>query len=333
MIITGLGSLPGTDFAGAVRSVFESAPDLPYLPELPDRGAGADMTGRACAALAGLSVDLQPAGWRLTSGSSRAGARARATLRRDLDDLEETAHGFQGQLKVSFAGPWTLAASVERRKGDKLLVDAGARREISESLAEGLRTTLSELAKRLPTVQLVVQLDEPLLPSVLAGRVPTASGYARHRAIDRYELVDGLRRVVDATRSVAAVQDVLLHCCAAGLEIELVRRAGVSTFSLDAALINTAQWDQISKSLEAGDHLWLGVAPTAQGRPTPTDELVRRTLSLLRPLELAPAIVMAGVSLTPACGLAGWQPPDVTTLFNNLRQAAGLVDEQLFADR
>lgn len=129
------------------------------------------------------------------------------------------------------------------------------------------------------------------------------------------------------------MQDVLLHCCAAGLEIELVRRAGVSTFSLDAALINTAQWDQISKSLEAGDHLWLGVAPTAQGRPTPTDELVRRTLSLLRPLELAPAIVMAGVSLTPACGLAGWQPPDVTTLFNNLRQAAGLVDEQLFADR
>ena len=89
MIITGLGSLPGTDFAGAVRSVFESAPDLPYLPELPDRGAGADMTGRACAALAGLSVDLQPAGWRLTSGSSRAGARARATLRRDLDDLED----------------------------------------------------------------------------------------------------------------------------------------------------------------------------------------------------------------------------------------------------
>lgn len=329
MIVTGLGSLPGTDFGGAVRSVFDSAPDLPYLPELPDRGAGADMIGRGCAVLAGLSVDLQPAGWRLTSGSSRANARARTTLRRDLDQLEETAQGYQGQLKVSFAGPWTLAASVERPTGDKLLVDSGARRELSESLAEGLGTLLAELARRLPEVQLVAQLDEPLLPSVLAGQVPTASGYARHRAIDRDELVEGLHRVVKAARSVQRLQEVVLHCCAAGLDIATVRRSGIDTVSVDASLISATQWDEISKGLESGARVWLGVAPTAHGTPTPADELVRITLSQLRPLELAPALLIDGVALTPACGLAGWRTADVNALFTQLRKAATLVAEQL----
>ena len=55
-LATGIGSHPGDDaraYAEAVRVVLGELPPptgLPYVPELPGRGAGATMTGRAVAA-------------------------------------------------------------------------------------------------------------------------------------------------------------------------------------------------------------------------------------------------------------------------------------------
>ena len=46
---TGVGSLPGTDPVEALRLVTGELPDFPHLPELPDRGAGADLIGRLLA--------------------------------------------------------------------------------------------------------------------------------------------------------------------------------------------------------------------------------------------------------------------------------------------
>ena len=62
---TGIGSMPGDDQAAyddAVRLVLDQLPDLPHLPEVPGRGAIANMTGRALAVMADLGGDLQPAG-------------------------------------------------------------------------------------------------------------------------------------------------------------------------------------------------------------------------------------------------------------------------------
>ena len=69
---TGIGSMPGDDIAEAVRIVLGELPDLPYLPELPARGAGATMIGRSLA-LVELDADLQPAGWRLTGTAGGQG--------------------------------------------------------------------------------------------------------------------------------------------------------------------------------------------------------------------------------------------------------------------
>ena len=44
---TGIGSMPGTSPAEAMRVVAGELPDFPYLPELPDRGPGADLTGKS----------------------------------------------------------------------------------------------------------------------------------------------------------------------------------------------------------------------------------------------------------------------------------------------
>ena len=169
--------MPGTDareYDEALRTVLGELPDLPHLPELPGRGAHASMTGRALAVVTGLDADLQPAGWRLTGSSGSSGMdhrRARSLLAQDLDALEERTQGFEGRLKVQVTGPWTLAATVEKPRGDRVLSDHGARRELAQALAEGLREHVADVQRRVPGAELVVQVDEPALPFVLAGQV------------------------------------------------------------------------------------------------------------------------------------------------------------------
>src|SRR3954471_12680870 len=123
---TGVGSLPGTDMDQAVATVFDTLPELPHLPELPARGPGADMVGRAAAALVDLHVDLQPSGWRLVPRAGQDERRAVELLERDLDALVPVAPGHDGPFKVQLAGPWTLAATLELPRGGRAVVDPGA---------------------------------------------------------------------------------------------------------------------------------------------------------------------------------------------------------------
>ena len=64
--------------------------------------------------------------------------RARELLGRDLDALEVHGHEYAGPLKLQVCGPWTLAASLEVSRGDKVLGDRGAVRDLIDSLAEGV---------------------------------------------------------------------------------------------------------------------------------------------------------------------------------------------------
>ena len=193
-VATGVGSLPGTDPAEATRTVFGELPDLPHVPELPARGAGADMIGRGAAFLVDLPVDLQPSGWRLVDRPGRDLRRSLDFLARDLDTLEDLAQDYAGPLKLQVAGPWTLAATVELHYGDKAVSDPGATRDLTQSLAEGVRRHVADMAGRLPGAQIVLQLDEPALPAVLVGDVPTASGFGTLRAVEEQVVRSGSPR-------------------------------------------------------------------------------------------------------------------------------------------
>jgi methionine synthase II (cobalamin-independent) len=322
--VTGIGSWPGTDMADAVKIAFAECPDLPYLPELPARGAYAAMIGRSTALLAGLPVDLQPAGWRLTDSSGRDHRLATSTLRSDLDVLEEHAQGYAGPVKYSAAGPWTLAASMERPRGDRVLADSGARRDLAQSLAEGLAELVVGMRRRLPETTPLVQLDEPLLPAVLAGSVPTASGLSRHRSIDVPEVSVTLRQLVERLRGVQT--DVLVHCCAADPPVEVVRGAGTRGGLFDLDRLGRPEWDAIGPALEAGWEVGLGAAPT--DRVLTADQLARRVLPALRDLGVEPAR-SDQLILTPACGLASATRPAAIATLRALRSAADIVAEQL----
>lgn len=308
MTATGIGSHPGDDdaaYAEAVRVVLGELPDpecLPYVPELPGRGPGTTMTGRAVAVATDLAFDLQPAGWRLTGTEGLDQRRARSRLAQDLDQVEEQSQGLTGAFKTQLVGPWTLAATVERPRGDLALADHGARRELAQALAEGVRRHVADLRRRVPGVdRWVVQLDEPALPAVLNGSIPTASGFGRHRAVHPPEASAALESVIGAIRDAGA--EPWVHACASGTPLGLLRGAGVSGLAVDLDQVDASGHDQLAEALEAGETVVLGVVPaTSAADEKPVVERVERWLDMLG-LQPTPGLV-----ISPTCGLAGADP-------------------------
>lgn len=327
-IATGVGSMPGDDqpaFDEAVRLVLDELPDLPHLPEVPGRGAAANTTGRGLAVVAGLGADLQPAGWRLTDASGVDHRRARSLLAQDLDTLEELTDGYVGPFKIQVAGPWTLAATVEKPRGDKVLSDHGARRDLAQALAEGLTDHVRDVRRRLPGVgRLVVQVDEPALAAVLDAKIPTASGFGRHRAVHPPEASEALGWVLAAIAAEDA--EPWVHTCAAGTPLPLLRGAGARGLSVDLGMMTAADHDALAEALEAGETVALGVVPSVDPSAAPSDsEVTERVLRWLEMLGLDPTELGERVVLTPTCGLAGASPAWVRRALALARTSAAHV--------
>ncbi|WP_371403775.1 methionine synthase vitamin-B12 independent [Kribbella sp. NBC_00662] len=321
MTTTGLGSVPGDDIREWMRAVLELV-DIPFLPELPARPYG-DMLSRTVAVLTELAADLQPAGWRLTGGGDARASldqrRARALLQEDLDVLEEYAYEYEGPLKIQVTGPWTLAASIERPRGDKVLADHGARRDLAQALADGVQQHVAEVRKRVPGAELVLQVDEPGLPAVLAGAVPTASGWSKHRSVDGPGAVELLSLFTTAAPTV-------VHCCAARPPIEVFTKSGAAGIAVDVSLLNNAAWDQVAIATEAGTTLYAGVVPTTGPIPEP-DHAAAPLVRRWRELGLDPEL-MKQIVITPACGLAAApSPADARTRLELLRRIVDVVGE------
>jgi methionine synthase II (cobalamin-independent) len=312
---TGVGSLPGTDPGEALRVVLGELPDFGYVPELPGRGVGADMIGRTAAFLVDIAVDLTPAGWRLVPRPGMDLRRAQEFLARDLDAVHELAEAYTGPLKVQAAGPWTLAAALERTRGDRAVVDPGARRDLAQSLAEGIAAHAAAVAARVPGARIVVQLDEPSLPAVLQGGLPTISGFGKLAAVEDTVVEQELAAVV-----AAVPHSVVVHCCTARAPIGLFRAAGAEGVSVDSGLVQDL--DALGTAVEAGTHLLLGVVPGTDATLAAPKATASRVRALWNELGFPVEQLAAAVTLTPACGLAGATPAYARAAMAHVREAA-----------
>jgi methionine synthase II (cobalamin-independent) len=311
----GVGSLPGADPVEALRLVTGELPDFPHLPELPDRGVGADLIGRSAGLLVDVAVDLTPAGWRLVARPGVDQRRARELLDRDLDALYEVAERYAGPFKVQAAGPWTLAAGLERTRGDRAVVDPGARRDLAQSLAEGLAAHVAAVSARVPGATVVVQLDEPSVPAVLQGGLPTASGFGKLSAVESTVVEQVLADLVGRLSV-----PVVVHCCAARTPLGLFRAAGAAGLSFDLGLVQDL--DAIGTAVEAGTHLLVGVVPgTDSALPAP-QATASRLQGWWRELGFPAERLHTAVTLTPSCGLAGASPAYARTAMAHVREAA-----------
>jgi hypothetical protein len=342
---TGLGPFPGTDPLEAARIVFSELPGVPFLPELPARGVGADPVGRTAALLSDLHVEVGTGVWRFVPRGGRDEQRARVALTTDLDAMEEVAEGYDGPLKVRVVGPWSLVASIELGKGEKALADPGAVRDIIASLAEGLTRHVDDIRRRLPAVtRLVVQLDEPLLPAVVAGELATASGWGRLRVYERTVVEDGLRQVLGSLqRSTAHIaverdseigdakgdgnRDVAGVWLGNGkLDCALLRGAGAGFIGLDGATLDSVDEDDVGEAIDAGLGLLVACVPLEAHRNDPRP-VVEPITSLWKRLSFPIRQLTTAVAVTPVDGLERLDRGDVPAVLKRAVEAGRYFDE------
>lgn len=302
---TGIGSWPGTAARQAAEVVVGELHTLTHLVELPARGVGADLIGRAGALLVDIGIDTVPRGYRIATGRGSVVRRAASLLGEDIDALEEAweTAGLRGSgraVKVQAPGPITLAAQLELPGGHRAITDSGALRDLAGSLAEGVAAHRAEVARRLDTT-VVVQFDEPSLPTALQGRLSGVTALSPVHPVDE-SVALGL--LDDCVAAVGA--EVVLHSCAAELPWKLLCRSAVHAVSVDVSTLATADLDSVGEFVDSGRVVLLGVVPTlAPGRRPSFEEIAKAAVSLTDRLGFARAVARDRIGITPACGLAG----------------------------
>jgi len=323
--------MPGTDPGEAMTVIMGELPDLPHLAELPARGPGSDLVGRTAALLVDLPVETTARGWRLAERRGRDVRRADGLLSADLDAAEEAAQGYAGPFKVQACGPWTLAAALElTRSIEPVLADEGALRDLTASLAEGIAAHVAAVRRRLPGAEIIVQVDEPALPGVLAGSIPTASGLRRLPAVDEPAVSGGLRLVLAATGAPSVV-----HCCAAPVPFGCLATAGAAAVAFDLSVLRRGDEDAVGEVAEAGLGLLAGAVPpvpdpVAERGRDPVDlarQTARDVIALWRRIGLPAGRLPGQVVLTPGCGLAAATPASAVAALSRCRTAARAIPE------
>ena len=203
------------------------------------------------------------------------------------------------------------------RRGDRAVVDPGARRDLAQSLGEGVAAHAAAVAARMPGAEIVVQLDEPSVPAVLHGW--PADGQRLRQAGCRR----GARSSSRSWPPSSAASAGRWWCTAA-------RRACRWTSSVppvppavsfDLGLVQDL--DAVGTAIEAGTHLVPRRRPRYRRDRCPPRRRPRPGCrpgggSSASPAEQLPA----AVTLTPSCGLAGATPAYARAAMAHVREAA-----------
>ncbi|WP_019137836.1 hypothetical protein [Cellulomonas massiliensis] len=262
--VSGVGGWPGTDPLEAQGVVVGDLVDtgdvdgLPFTVTLPARGPWATPTGQAVARLVELPAELGPHGWRLADRPGADLARARALRREDLDALAVAAHGYEGPLVVPVLGPVTLAAELYLARGDRAVADAGAVRELAESSAAGLGEHLADLARAVPGARPTVLVLESLVGQVVAGVLPSFSGYRPLRAVAAPVVGERVAALVRGAREGGA-ERVVVHVGSTATAVPLARSAGADAVAVEVEALGEAGWERVAEAVEGGLRLWAQV--------------------------------------------------------------------------
>lgn len=304
----GLGPLPGTDLIEACDIIVSETGDMPHLPILPERGLGHDQVAVTAAMIAHLTIDRGPRGWVLTDRPRLATHDARDHFDRDLDVAEALWTKVE-RVKIQALGPFSLATAVELANGHRALTDRGALRDLTQALIDGLSQRTEDIRRRFAVDEVVIQLDEPWLAAIAAGRVPGTTDFDTIKAINPVDLNDQLGVVVDALGT-----EVLLN------QIAYPPLWDVAPCQLlidTAKITGTAQLDGLGAALAEG-RVGLGVSPE-QVAADPRAVGIRLA-RLSEELGVDPA-GLAGMDVHPGAGV---DKPAAT--YAGLSELAGILE-------
>jgi 5-methyltetrahydropteroyltriglutamate--homocysteine methyltransferase len=325
---TGIGSWPGTTARSAAEVVVgELGSAMAHLVELPARGVGADIIGRAAGLLIDIALDTVPRGYRLAARPGAVTRRAVSLLSEDIDALEEAweVAGLRGSgrpVKVQAPGPITLAAELELSNGHRAITDPGAFNDIAASLAEGVAVHRASVSRRLDT-PVVVQFDEPSLPAAIAGHLTGVTTLSPVGAIE-----ETLATTMLDTCASAVGAEVSVHSCASSIPWKVLLNSSIDAVAVDAGTLQAVDLDALAAFVESGRVVMLGVVPSsAPARLPAVEELAKSVVAVTDRIGFGRSALGDRIGVTAACGLAGATPEWARTAIGLARQVA-----QLFAE-
>ena len=320
----GLGPLPGTSITEACDVIASETGGLPHIPQLPDRGPGADAVGRTAGLLEAVYVDRGPRGWMMSPRPQLITRRTADRLERDLDQCQAAWGRTLPTVKIQLTGPWTLAASVELANGHRVLTDRGALRDLTDALIEGANRHIADVARRFGAADVLVQLDEPLLADVVAGALAGTSRLDEIRAVHPRDAGERLAHVVEHLDA----GEVALNLSGQTPEWEVARLSGATTLQLSLDRIaGTRQLDALGEAVSGG--LRIGFGATAAGEEIDERQEKPRTRAMdiaqvWRELSLDPS-QLREVDVHPKGALSGSRL-DASRAYAMAQAVAGILD-------
>lgn len=307
LLVTAIGSMPGTNMAETMQQVADSIPELIALAELPERGPGGEMLGRTFGILnqldSSFSIDTTVTGWRQSRGENQVMRRAKSWYQEDLDWLEQTVGDDAFNLKLQFAGPVTLASFVEPVAGERLVQDAGAVRELAVGLGEALKLQLIDIKRRLPNATISVQLDEPGLELAVQGGLKRRSGRGNLEPIPSQQVIEWLNSTLESAE--LKPSDSWVHSCATNFASDVFKKLNVGTWAVPfSAIRGPRNFEVVSNFWDQAGFLVIGVNPQKLVEPVGFQSIITAVNKFAKQIGLPVDELPARLGLSPECGLA-----------------------------
>jgi hypothetical protein len=318
---TGIGSVPFNDEQEAVRLILEHLAEIPYWPQMAQKGFQEDMVSQGAGGLPLIIRDMEQRLVRVSEAVDRDAALVHfyeAALQEDLDTFAlapEEASGFYGLMaalknepteapafvKGQVVGPVTFATIVKGLDGKAILFDPELIQAVTRGLA--LKAAWQAATIREGGRQAIIFFDEPSL---------TGFGSA-FMQISREEVVGLLTETITSAREPGPAL-FGVHCCG-NTDWAVLLEAPIDILSFDSYEFfdNLKLYDKaLKKFLDRGGYLAWGLVPTSPTAPeaTEADLWAKFTdqVEELTKLGIDKAFLLSRSLLTPACGMGYLAP-------------------------
>jgi hypothetical protein len=319
---TGIGSVPFLDDNEAIQLVLANMTQIPYWPQMAQKGFQEDMVSQGVGGLPLIIRDPELRQVRVTDIMDRDAAFTQfyeAALQEDLDKFAlapEEASGFYillqalrslppeapAYVKGQVVGPVTFATIVKGLDGKAILFD----QELLQAVTRGLALKAAWQAAKIRETgrKAIVFFDEPSLTGL-------GSAFLQ---ISREEVISLLTETITAAREPGEAF-FGVHCCG-NTDWSVLLESPIDILSFDSYEFfdNVKLYDKsLKKFLARGGNLAWGLVPSSPTAPDETEEaLWAKFTAQIEELVLAGLdrkTLLTHSLLTPACGL-GYLSPD-----------------------
>jgi len=321
--VTGIGSLPFTSCASAIRSVAEFSPEIPFWPQLPQLSERESIVGQGLGIVENL-IEPRDDGYGYEVKEGQLDSALEILHRSDGELLPSNAAGFgafedalsSGQftsavaVKGQIEGPITLAAYVFH-KGKPFLADPALFGAIAFHISQIINWQINRLkATGLPVLMFV---DEPALclDASLAN------------AVSERQRLNALAAMLEDARMRGAYAG--LHCCAAR-PFERMCRVQPDIISFDAhdgLDLFFANWHALD-FMQQGGTVAYGIVPTRAGVNAADSAIFLRWLKAASSAG-DPQKFAQRAMITATCGLGLLDPSAVAESFEVAHSVSKLI--------